>query len=296
MQYSYNVQSVNLASLPDQSRRLTESVSFRLDEGDLAQLRDMARLRKMSLNSLVSQVFDRYLKLWVYNASYGFIPVNEEILRQGLSKMNDREIEKTAHSNAVRTHVEMIRYIHGELTPEAVVDYLDIFGQRFRTYKHFTKGSRHTVTIFHGVSLQFSKLYYTILKEILRSANFKIIESKEDVRETGFSITFEPRTLTSSYLRLASNTMKEDDEGQPIPSFNDKQLPDGAIDCFRRASQLVEDIAAFATAQLIRVIPSTGKSPARTPEYGAIPHLSHCGCSAPSFALPMQQGVLMLPL
>lgn len=148
----------------------------------------------MSLNSLVSQVFDRYLKLWVYDASYGFIPVNEEILREGLSKMNDKEIEKTARSHAMKFHVEMIRYIYGELTYEAVVDYLDVFGQRFRAYKHFTKGSRHTVTIFHGVSLQFSKLYYTILKAILGTANFKIIENKEDIRETGFSITFEPKT------------------------------------------------------------------------------------------------------
>jgi hypothetical protein len=185
---------MNLASLPDQRRRLTESVSFRLDERDLAQLRDLARLRKMSLNSLVSQVFDRYLKLWVYDASYGFIPVNEEILREALSKMSDREIEKTANSQAMKIHIEMIKYIHGELTFEAVVDYLDVFGQRFRTYKHFTKGSRHTVNIFHGVSLQFSKLYYTILKAILETVNFKIIESKGDIRETGFSITFEPKT------------------------------------------------------------------------------------------------------
>jgi hypothetical protein len=175
-------------------RRSTQSVSFRLDGDDLAQLRELARLRKVSLNSLVSQVFDRYLKLWVYDASYGFIPVNEEILRESLSKMNEKEIEGAAHSHAMKIHVEMIRYMYGELTNETVVEYLDTFAQRFRTYKHFTKGSRHTVTIFHGVSLQFSKLYYSILGALLASASFKIVESKEDVRETGFSITFEPKS------------------------------------------------------------------------------------------------------
>jgi len=148
----------------------------------------------MSLNSLVSQVFDRYLKLWVYDASYGFIPVNEEILRESLSKMDEKEIEKTAHSHAMKIHVEMIRYMYGELTNENVIRYLDTFGQRFRTYKHFTKGSRHTVTIFHGVSLHFSKLYYSILRAFLTYASFKIVEGKEDVREAGFSITFEPKS------------------------------------------------------------------------------------------------------
>jgi hypothetical protein len=148
----------------------------------------------MSLNSLVSQVFDRYLKLWLYDASYGFIPVNEEILRESLSKMNEKEIEKAADGHAMKIHVEMIRYIYGELTNETVIEYLDTFGQRFRTYRHFAEGSRHTVTIFHGVSLQFSKLYYLILRAILASASFKILESKEDVRETGFSVVFEPKS------------------------------------------------------------------------------------------------------
>lgn len=108
--------------------------------------------------------------------------------------MNEKEIEKTAHSHAMKIHVEMIRYMYGEVTNETVVEYLDTFGQRFRTYKHFTKGSRHTVTIFHGVSLQFSKLYYSILAAILASAGFKVVVSKEDVRETGFSIIFEPKS------------------------------------------------------------------------------------------------------
>lgn len=194
MQYSYMVDFLILATLPaDVPRRSTESISFRVDEHDLAQLRELARIRKMSLNSLVSQVFDRYLKLWVYDASYGFIPVNEDILRESLSRMTDKEIESTAHSHAMKIHIEMIRYAYGEVTKEAVVEYLDIFGQRFRTYKHFVKGPLHTVTIFHGVSTQFSKLYYTILKAILVYANFKIIESKEDVREMGFSMTFEPK-------------------------------------------------------------------------------------------------------
>jgi hypothetical protein len=50
----------------------------------------------------------------------------------------------------------------------------------------------HETDIFHGISFQFSKLYYSILRSILASASFRIIEGKEDVRETGFSIAFEP--------------------------------------------------------------------------------------------------------
>ena len=49
------------------------------------------------------------------------------------------------------------------------------------------------VTIFHDVSLEFSHVYYSILKAILELAEFKIIESERNLNEDGFSISFDVR-------------------------------------------------------------------------------------------------------
>jgi hypothetical protein len=173
-----------------EKRRPTESIGFRLDKRDLDQLRELAALRKESLNTLVSQMIDRYLKIWIYDHSYGFFSVSNEVLKVALAKLSDGDIEAIADGQAAKVHREIIRYIYGEITRESVESYLDVFGQRFETYKHFRRGSKHTITIYHGISLPFSKLYYEILRAILGVANIKALGTEGDVSETGFSIVF----------------------------------------------------------------------------------------------------------
>ena len=165
-------------------------MSFRLGKNDLDDLRDLARSRKVSLNSLVSQILDRYLRLWVYDRSFGFFPVNKKTIRLAFAKLSSEEISEIANESSATIHKEIIMFLYGEVTPTTVIDYLEIFGSRFESYRHFRKASRHTVTIFHDVSIEFSQMYYSILKAILALAGFKIVDSEGDLNDDGFSISF----------------------------------------------------------------------------------------------------------
>jgi hypothetical protein len=60
-------------------KRDPESLSFRLEKEDLDDLRELARSRKISLNSLVAQFLDRYLRLWVYDRSFGFFSISKKV-------------------------------------------------------------------------------------------------------------------------------------------------------------------------------------------------------------------------
>jgi hypothetical protein len=181
--------------LPADSERKgeTESLSFRLDRDDLDDLRDLAKSRKTSLNSLVAQIIDRYLRLWVYDRSFGFFPVSKKTIRLAFSKLTKEEIEQVANESGATIHKEIIMFLYGEVTTKTVLEYLDVFGSRFETYKHFSKGSKHTVTIFHDVSLEFSQVYYDILKAILALAKIKAIDGDGDLNEDGFSVVFDLR-------------------------------------------------------------------------------------------------------
>jgi hypothetical protein len=181
--------------LPEDSRRKreTESLSFRLEKEDLDELRALAGSRKISLNSLVAQVLDRYLRLWVYDRSFGFFPISKKTIRLAFSKLSSEEIDEIANESGATIHKEIIMFLYGEVTAKTVLDYLEVFGSRFETYRHFHRGSKHTVTIFHDVSLEFSHVYYAILKAILALAQFRIIETEADLDEDGFSVSFETR-------------------------------------------------------------------------------------------------------
>ena len=177
---------------PDLSKSsATESISFRLEEGALADLREISKERKVSLNSLVSQILEHYLTLGVYDRTFGFFSVSGDILRLILTQLAEDEITKIADTAGATIHKQILMYLYGKVTKETIVDYLDVFGNRFATFRHFTEGKRNTLMVYHGINRQFSLLYYNITKSILLLGNIKAIESEKDINEEGFSIVFE---------------------------------------------------------------------------------------------------------
>src|SRR5580693_3023664 len=86
----------NVLPADSNRKRETESLSFRLEKNDLNDLRDLAKSRKISLNSLVAQILDRYLRLWVYDRSFGFFPVSKKTIRLAFSKLSPEEISEVA--------------------------------------------------------------------------------------------------------------------------------------------------------------------------------------------------------
>jgi predicted DNA-binding ribbon-helix-helix protein len=172
----------------------TESISFRLEQDVLDQLRELAKERKVSLNSLVSQVLDHYVKLGVYDRTFGFFSISQDVLRLVLTKQSDEEIDKIVSVAGAKIHKQIIMYLYGKVNKDTIIDYLDIFGNRFETFRHFTDGPIHTMTIYHGINRQFSLLYYDVTKSILALGKLETLENEKDVNEDGFSISFDSRT------------------------------------------------------------------------------------------------------
>ena len=169
---------------------VTESISFRLEEDMLNELRDLARERKVSLNSLVSQILDHYIKLGVYDRTFGFFSISQDVLRLLLAKQSDEEIDKIVSVAGAKIHKQIIMYLYGRVNKESIIDYLDIFGNRFETFRHFRDGQKHTFTIYHGINRQFSLLYYDITRSILTLGNIETLDREKDINEDGFTISF----------------------------------------------------------------------------------------------------------
>ena len=166
----------------------TESISFRLEEDALYELREIAKERKISLNSLVAQILEHYLTLGVYDRTFGFFSVSVDVLELALSGLSDDEVRKIAGTAGARIHKQILMYLYGKVTKESIIDYLDVFGNRFATFRHFRDGRRNTLTVYHGINRQFSLLYYDITKSILLLGQIEAIEGEKDINEEGFSI------------------------------------------------------------------------------------------------------------
>src|SRR5579872_5429821 len=89
------------------ARVATESISFRLEEEMLDRLRELAIEKKISLNSLVSQVLDHYVTLGVYDKTFGFFAISQDVLRLLLAKQTDEEIDKIVAVAGAKIHRQL---------------------------------------------------------------------------------------------------------------------------------------------------------------------------------------------
>ncbi len=162
-----------------------------MEEDALVDLREIAKERKVSLNSLVAQILEHYLTLGVYDRTFGFFSVSVDVLGLALTELNDDDIRKIAGNAGASIHKQILMYLYGKVNKETIVDYLDVFGNRFATFRHFREGRRNTITVYHGINRQFSLLYYDITKSILLLGQIEAIEGEKDINGEGFSISFD---------------------------------------------------------------------------------------------------------
>jgi hypothetical protein len=80
------------------------------------------------------------LTVGVYDRTFGFFSISGDILRLVLAQLAEDEIKKIADSAGATIHKQILMYLYGKVTKETIVDYLDVFGNRFATFRHFTEG------------------------------------------------------------------------------------------------------------------------------------------------------------
>lgn len=111
-----------------------------------------------------------------------------------LVKQADEEIDKIVSVAGAKIHKQIIMYLYGKVNKDTIIDYLDIFGNRFEIFRHFRDGTKHTMTFYHGINRQFSLLYYDVTKSILSLAKIETLDGEKDVNEEGFTISFAIQT------------------------------------------------------------------------------------------------------
>jgi hypothetical protein len=112
-------------------------------------------------------------------------------LRAALSKQKDDKLLSIAQAGA-KVRRQIIMYLYGRVNRETVLKYLDIYGNRFDTFRHLKERVGKIVLSFsQGVNVQFSMMYYDITRMILELADIESIESERDISDGGFTIVFQ---------------------------------------------------------------------------------------------------------
>ncbi len=134
----------------------TDTVSFRVPSDLRLILEDEARRNKVTLNTLVTQIFARYASWGQFSGKLKLLPVNKDLLREIFQPMQKEKIVEIAKRLGETTGREEILFLFQQISPRTVLEYMDVWASHFDACKHHYDGKTHFYTVHHDVNLNFS--------------------------------------------------------------------------------------------------------------------------------------------
>jgi hypothetical protein len=171
----------------------SENISFRLHKGQLDQLRQEAREKRISLNTLVNQIVDSYVSFIVNALKAGAVPVDKLTLVTLLQGYNEDQLKAMAQHIVGKTGVESTLQLQGRYDFEALIDsqesWLRATGFPHRHDKDSENNNRHTFIIQHDMGRKYSVFAAEGFKTYFQPLATKIIECS--ITDNSVAITVE---------------------------------------------------------------------------------------------------------
>ena len=79
------------------------SISFRFDNDILNNLRNEAHQKRISLNTLASQIFQSYVEYYMYASKAGMVQVPKSFLVRIMDKLSETEVDQLSEYIAKMT-------------------------------------------------------------------------------------------------------------------------------------------------------------------------------------------------
>ncbi len=163
----------------------TSSISFRLPENLVDEIKTEAQLNEVTPNVLVSNILERYTRWDSTATKAGFIPVTKVLLRELIERLQDKELEEVAELVERKEFADISLLMRNEFDIDS---FLDIIKMRAEVsgypYRHTVKQNTHTCTIQHDLGAKWS---------IYLSARYKA--ALEDLGIPSFEFRSSPNTI-----------------------------------------------------------------------------------------------------
>ena len=147
----------------------TEVTSFRLESNALAEMRKIAENEKVSLNTLVSQIFDQYIN-WSHSATKaGFVPFPKTMLIKIFDKLNDEQIIDVANYVVDEQMKSLMLVVRKAYTVEDFVKGLGYWAKTSNFHFRYVEKSEktHQYIMQHDMGKKWSLFYKRIFEQTL---------------------------------------------------------------------------------------------------------------------------------
>jgi hypothetical protein len=153
--------SHNLPADGSNRRFASENISFRVRKDRLGQLRQEAKEKRISVNTLANQIFDSYVNFESSASKADVIPVSKQALMSLLDGYDDEEeIKAKARQVSKKIGKDIVLQLRGKYDFEALLDMFDSWlkatGFPYRKNTDAEEKNRHTFIIQRNMGRKYS--------------------------------------------------------------------------------------------------------------------------------------------
>ena len=143
----------------------TVTMTFRIEESMMAQLRAESDKREVSLNTFVNQILKRFVEWDMYEPKVGMIPIARPIVHTLFEKMSEEEIVEMARKVGKGAVHDIALFMKSRMDLDS---FLSWFETRMKNssieFSHAAKDGRHTYVMKHDLGYNWSLYHKTMLE------------------------------------------------------------------------------------------------------------------------------------
>jgi len=190
MNSAYRVKGEALPSNRDDiNDKRSNTMTLRIDKTIMSDLRNEARKRETSLNSLVNQIFKNFAEWHAFDAKIGMVPLPNVLITDIFKNLRKDEVIDLAYEVGRKEIHDIVLFMKSNVTMESFIEWIQVrMKNSSMQINHIVTQDTHIYTMKHNICLNWSLYHKIILESIFKEIIHKEVEI--DISETAFTIRF----------------------------------------------------------------------------------------------------------
>lgn len=190
MNSAYRVKGEALPSNRDDiNDKRSITMTLRIDKTIMSDLRNEARKRETSLNSLVNQIFKNFAEWHAFDAKIGMVPLPNVLITDIFKNLRKDEVIDLAYEVGRKEIHDIVLFMKSNVTMESFIEWIQVrMKNSSMQINHIVTQDTHIYTMKHNICLNWSLYHKIILESIFKEIIHKEVEI--DISETAFTIRF----------------------------------------------------------------------------------------------------------
>jgi hypothetical protein len=155
--------------------RKTTSATFRIDEQAYGIMQEDARMRKVSVNTLVNQLLDYYVTSDRFLDEIGLVRITRPNFKRFLQITPEEKLALLGEASSKDLGRSYMMSKHGEVTLAAVLDYLQGFAHYggYAKYNETETNGKRVIVLVHDLERAGSVYIGAYIKPLFESAGYR---------------------------------------------------------------------------------------------------------------------------